>query len=66
MLVLHNVRMILSNVRKKNGTTECDKTIVTYDVGTAQCKDGTIECEKKKKGTTECDKSTDICEISTT
>ena len=27
MLVLHNVRMILSNVRKKNkGATKCDKS----------------------------------------
>ena len=43
MLVLHNVRMVPSNVRKKNkGTTECDKSTVTYNVGT-------IKCEKKKK-----------------
>ena len=35
-LVLHNVRMVLSNVRKKNnGTTEYDKSAVTCDVGTA-------------------------------
>ena len=47
MLVLHNVRMIPSNVRKNKGTTECDKSIVTYDIGTAQCEDDTIKCEKK-------------------
>ena len=37
MLVLHNVRMKLSNVRKKKkkGTTKCDKKIITFDVGTA-------------------------------
>ena len=49
MLVLHNVKMVPSNVRKKNkGTTECDKsTVTTCDVGTAQCEDDTIKCEKK-------------------
>ena len=48
MLVLHNVRIIPSNVRKKvKGTTECDKSTVTYDVDTAQCKGGIIKCEKK-------------------
>ena len=36
MLVLHNMRMIPSNVRKKNkGTTKCDKSSVTCDIGTA-------------------------------
>ena len=48
ILVLHNVKMVPSTVRKKNkGTTECDKSIITYDVGTTQCEDGTIKCEKK-------------------
>ena len=47
--VLHNVRMMPSNVRKKNkGTTECDKNTVICDVGTAQCEDGTVKCKKKK------------------
>ena len=32
---------------KKKGTTECDKSIVTYDICTAQCEDGTIKYEKK-------------------
>ena len=41
-LVLSNVTMKPSNVRKNKGTTECDKSIVICDVGTAQC-------EKKKK-----------------
>ena len=49
MLVLHNVRMVQSNVRKNKGTTECNKSIVTCDVCTAQCEDGIIKREKKKK-----------------
>ena len=47
MLILHNVRMIPSNVRKNKGITECDKITVTCDVGIAQYEDGTIKCEKK-------------------
>ena len=48
MLVLHNVRMVQLNVRKKNkGTTECDKSTITSDVCTAQCEDGIIKYEKK-------------------
>ena len=36
MLVLHNMKMVPSNLRKKKkGTTECDKSTVTYDAGTA-------------------------------
>ena len=37
MLVLHKVRMIPSNVRKKKNkrTIECDKSTITCDVGTA-------------------------------
>ena len=31
--------------KKKKGTTKCDKKIVTYDVGTAQCEDGTVKCD---------------------
>ena len=47
MLVLYNVRIISSNVRKNKGTTECNKSTVACDVGIAQCEDGTIKCEKK-------------------
>ena len=38
-----------SNVRKKKkkGTTEYDKKTVTWNVGIAQCEDGTVKCEKK-------------------
>ena len=36
-------------MRKKNkGTTEYDKSIVTCDIGTAQCENSIIKCEKKK------------------
>ena len=48
MLVLHNVWMVPSNVRKNKGTTECDKSTVTCNIGIAQCENNTIECEKKK------------------
>ena len=48
MLVLCNVRMIPSNMRKNKGTTECDKSTVIYDIGTAQCEAGIIKCEEKK------------------
>ena len=41
--------MVPSNVRKNKGTTKCGKSTVIYDVSTAYCKDGTIECEKKKR-----------------
>ena len=48
MLELYNVSMEPSNVRKKsNGTTTCEKNIITYNIRTAQCEDGTIKCEKK-------------------
>ena len=33
--------------KKSKGTTKCEKRIVTYDVGAAQCDDGTVKCEKK-------------------
>ena len=59
MLVLHNMRMVPSNVEKNNGTTECDKSTVTYDVSTAQCKAGTIKCEVT------CDVGTAQCEVDT-
>ena len=38
-----------SNLRKKinKGTTIYDKIIVKCDIGTAQCKDGTVKYEKK-------------------
>ena len=42
MLILPNVTMEPSNVRKTKWTTKCDKSIVTCDVNTAQCDDGII------------------------
>jgi len=49
MLVLYNVMMVPSNVRKKNKrNTECKKNIVTCNIGITQYEDDTIECEKKE------------------
>ena len=61
-LVLYNVRMTPSNVRKNMGTTEYDICTVTCDIGVAQYEYGTIDCEKNK-GTTEYDKSTVTCDV---
>ena len=47
MLVLPNVIMELSNVRKKK-TTKCDKRIFICDIGTTHCEDETCKCEKKR------------------
>ena len=47
-LVLCNVRMVPSNMRKNKGTTKCDKSTVICDIGTAQCEAGTIKYEEKK------------------
>ena len=44
--------------------TKCDKSIVTCDVGTAQCENSTIKLKKKKR-TNECDKSTITCDVDT-
>ena len=46
MLVLHNVRMVPSNVTKSKTTIECDKNTVTSDIDITQYEDGTIKCEK--------------------
>ena len=34
---------------KNKGTTNVNKSMVTYDIGTAQCEDGAIKYERKKK-----------------
>ena len=47
MLNLPNLWMVQLNVRKNKGTTECDKSTVTYDVGNIQCEEGTIKDKKK-------------------
>ena len=51
--------------KKSEGTTKCEKKIVTCDIKTIQCNDGTIKCEKKIKKTTKCDKRTIICDVGT-
>ena len=48
MLLLLNMTMEPSNLRKKNkGTTICDKRIVKCDIWITQCEDVTIKFEKK-------------------
>ena len=67
MLIMHNLRIILSNVgKKKKSTTECGKNTVKSDISTTQYDNGTIKCEKKNKGIIECDKSTVTCNIGNT
>ena len=51
--------------KKGKGTTKCEKRIVTCDVWTAQCEDGTIKYEKKSKETTKCEKKTVTCDVGT-
>ena len=49
MLILPNVTIEPSNVRKKKKKTiECNKSTVTCDVGTIQCEDEIVKCERKK------------------
>ena len=49
MLVLPNVTIELSNVRKNKCTTECNKSTIICDVGTTKFDNGTIKYEEKKK-----------------
>ena len=48
-MVLLNVTMELSNLRKNKGTTICDKRTVKFDIGTALCDNGTIKFETQIK-----------------
>ena len=45
MLVLLNVTMELSNLRKNKGTTICDKRTVKFDIEIVLCDNGTIKFE---------------------
>ena len=51
MLELHNMRIELSNVRKKkvNEPPNVIKRTVTCDIGITQYEDETVKCEKKIK-----------------
>ena len=62
---LSHVRMKPSNVKKSKGITKCEKITVTYDVGTTQCEDETVKCEKKNKRTTKCEKRIVTCNVNT-
>ena len=66
MLVLHNVKMVSSNVRKKikkppNVTkVQSDVMLILHNLRIV------LSNLRKNKGTTECDKSTITCDVSTT
>ena len=47
---------------KSKGTIQCDKRAVIRDIGTAQCEDRTVKCEKKSKGTTKYEKNV-TCDV---
>ena len=51
--------------KKNKRTIECDKSTITFDLGTVQCDDEIVKCEKKNKGKTKCGKSTVIYDIDT-
>ena len=52
---------------KSKRITQYDKRIIICDVGTAQCKDRTVKCEKKKsKENTKYEKKTITCDVGTT
>ena len=58
------MRMESSSVRKKKGTTQCDKRTIICDVGTTQCEDKTVKYKKKKsKGITKCEKKIVTCDV---
>ena len=52
-------------IKKIREPSNITKKIVTGNVGTTQCEDDTIKCEKKNKGTTKCDKSAVTCDVGT-
>ena len=67
ILVLPSMMIKLSIVRKKKqDTTECDKSAVRSNIGTPQCNNGTVKFENKKQGTTERDKNRVRYDVSTT
>ena len=65
MLELHNVRMNRQMWEKSKGTTKCEKRTITFDVGTAQCEDEIVKCDKKSKETTKYEKITVTCDVGT-
>ena len=64
MLVLCFKTGTIKCEEKNKETTEYNKSTITCDVGTTQCEDSIIKCEKKK-GTIECDKSTVTYDVGT-
>ena len=62
MLVLLNVTMELSNLRKYKGTTICDKRTAKFGIGTALCDNETIKFETNK-WTTKYNRITVKCDV---
>ena len=61
------MRIVPSNVRKKNkGTTECDKSIITFVILILYNVRVVPSNVRKNKGIIEYDKSTITCDVSTT
>ena len=48
ILVLLNVTMEPSNLRKNKETNICDKRTIIFDIGTTQCDNETIKFEKQR------------------
>ena len=65
ILVVLTVTIELLILRKKIGYTECDKSTVRSNVGTAQFNNGAVKFKNKKQGTTECDKNKVRCDVGT-
>ena len=65
ILVMLTVTIKLLILRKKIGYTECDKSTVRSNVGTAQFNNRTVKFKNKKQGTTECDENKVRCDVGT-
>ena len=51
---------------KSKRNTKCEIRFVACNVGTTQCENETVKCEKKNKEITEYDKRTFTCDVGTT
>ena len=66
MLVLHNVRMVPSNVRKNKGTSKCEKKVLSHVIFVLHnMRMVPSSVRKKNKRTTKYDKSSITCDTGT-